>query len=344
MLEIDGSIGEGGGQILRSSLALSLLTGKPFRMKRIRANRKPKPGLQPQHLASVRAAAAIGNAEIAGDAIGSSELTFEPGPIVPGRYRFAIGTAGATSLVLHTVYLPLAWQAAGPSEVILEGGTHVSTSPCFHFLDVTWRAYLRRLGIHVRLEMTRPGFYPRGGGEIIAHIEPCSRINGLMLSKRPPISRATGFSAGAGLPEHVARRQARRATDRLKHAGIKAEFEQQVWEGGPGSVLGIILEEPPVFISFFGLGARGKPAEKVADEAVAQAVAYAKANAPVDQHSADQIVLPLALSDQPSEFRVETVTRHLITNIAVIRLFIQRDIICEGEEGAPGVVRVAQRL
>ena len=128
MLDIDGSFGEGGGQILRSALALSLLTGKPFRLRKIRANRKPKPGLRPQHLACVRAAAKIGQANVTGDAVGSSQLTFEPGTVAAGKYRFAIGTAGSTALVLHTVYLPLAL-AGGRSEVVLEGGTHNEKAP-----------------------------------------------------------------------------------------------------------------------------------------------------------------------------------------------------------------------
>ena len=340
MLEIDGSLGEGGGQILRSSLALSLLTGKPFQLRNIRAKRKPKAGLQPQHLMSVRAAATIGSAKIAGDSIGSSVLTFEPGPVTPGKYRFAIGTAGATALVLQTVYLPLAFRTNGPSEVTFEGGTHVTTSPCFHFLDVTWRAYLEKMGVRIRLEMTRPGFYPRGGGQVVAHIQPASKIQGLMLTQCPPITKVSGFSAVAGLPDHIAKRQARRAIERFERVGIEAAIETVEWPGGPGSVVGLILKEPPIPTFFYGLGDRGKPAEKVADEAVNQAIAYAEAKSPVDEHSADQILLPLVLSESQSEFRVQTVTRHLTTNIAVIKMFIDREIVCEGEEGKPGVVRI----
>jgi RNA 3'-phosphate cyclase len=341
MIEIDGSFGEGGGQILRTSLALSLITGKPFNLRNIRARRKPKPGLQPQHLASVRAAASIGSAKIAGASIGSSVLTFEPGPAVPGRYHFPIGTAGATGLVLHTVYLPLLWQTAGPSEVILEGGTHVSTSPCFHFLDFTWRSYLEKLGLRIRLEMKRPGFYPRDGGQVVVHIQPGAAIQPLSLTKRQPITKAVGFSAVAGLPDHVAKRQARRAVERLKRADIEAQIDCREWEGGPGSVLGIAFDEAPIRTSFFALGERGKPAEAVADDAVDQAIAFAQAGAPVDEHSADQLVLPLALAKGASEFRLHSVTRHLTTNIAVIKMFIDRQIECEGEEGAPGCVRIA---
>lgn len=344
MLEIDGSFGEGGGQILRSALALSLLSGKPFKLFNIRARRKPKPGLQPQHLASVRAAATIGSAKITGASVGSSVITFEPGPVAAGNYRFDIGTAGATALVLHTVYLPLAWKQNGPSEVIFTGGTHVNNSPCFHFLDFTWRKYLEKIGINIRLKMTRPGFYPRGGGEVVAHIQPTAAIQPLHLTKRQPITKASGFSAMAGLPDHVAKRQARRASVRLEDAGIAANFEQQEWQGGPGSVLGITLDEAPVPTSFFGLGARGKPAEAVADEAADEALAFVQADAPVDAHSADQIVLPLALAKGPSEYRVGNMTKHLTTNIAVIRMFLEREITCEGEEGSPGSVRIGGEL
>jgi RNA 3'-terminal phosphate cyclase (ATP) len=340
MLEIDGSMGEGGGQILRSSLALALIAGKPFRIYNIRAGRK-KPGLQPQHLMSVRSAAEIGGATVRGDAVGSRDLTFEPGSVSPGRYRFSIGTAGATGLVLHTIYLPLAWKTRLPTELTLEGGTHVSTSPCYHFLETTWRAYLERIGLRVKLTMERPGFYPRGGGRILAHIQPCDRLRPLNLTRREPIRSATGFSAVAGLPDTVARRQASRATNRLADRGVDSSISLEEWPGGPGSVLAISLNQAPVPTLFFGLGARGKPSEAVADEAVDQVLAYLDSDAPVDEHSADQIVLPLALAEGASEFRVSRVTRHLHTNIAVIKLFIDRDIVCDGDEGTAGVVRIA---
>jgi RNA 3'-phosphate cyclase len=339
MIEIDGSFGEGGGQILRTSLALSLITHKPFRLYNIRAGRS-KPGLQPQHLMSVRAAATIGNATMRGDAIGSRDLAFEPGDVKHGNYRFAIGTAGATGLVLQTIYLPLAWKTAGPSEITLIGGTHVTTSPCFHFLDVTWRAWMEKIGLRLKLTMRRPGFYPRGGGEVLATIQPTSQLRPLRLPDRAPIRQAAGFSASAGLPEHVRQRQARRATSRLKDRGINVQLAQEEWEGGPGSVLAIRFDEAPAPTLFFGLGARGKPSEAVADEAIDQALRYLDSGAPVDAHSADQLVLPLALAEGASEFRVAEITRHLTTNIAVVKRFLDRDISCEGEEGQAGLVRV----
>ncbi len=328
-IEIDGSQGEGGGQILRSSIALSLLTKKPFRLHNIRAGRS-KPGLQPQHLASVRAAAAIGQAKLKGAALGSTELDFEPGAIKAGPYRFDIGTAGATSLLLHTIYLPLALGGQGPSEITVTGGTHVTTSPSFHFLDLTWRRYLARIGLNLTLTQVRPGFYPRGGGMVVMHVEPAARLTGLVLREREPI-KISGFSAVAGLSDDIARRQARRAIYLLEKAtALDCPIEIERWEGGPASVLGIVMQAGPVTSLFVGLGARGKPAETVAEEAVEEALAYWKAeNAPVDAHSADQLVLPLALAEGSSELHIAEVTPHLLTNIDVIRRFLDRDISCD---------------
>jgi RNA 3'-terminal phosphate cyclase (ATP) len=341
VIELDGSFGEGGGQILRTSLALSLLTGKPFHLRNIRAGRS-RPGLQPQHLMSVRAAATIGQAQTRGDSRGSSDLEFRPGAVKPGTYRFDIGTAGATGLVLHTLYLPLALGAAGPSDLTLIGGTHVSTSPCYHFLATTWRRYLDVLGMRLTLNMVHPGFYPRGGGVVEAHLEPCARLGGLTARERGPIT-VNGFSAVADLPRHIAVRQARRAEHRLhQRYGIDAALREEEWPGGPGTVLALVVETAPVPALFFALGERGKPAERVADEAVDQVAAYLDAApAAVDCHSADQLVLPLALAEGASEFTVAEVTAHLLTNVAVIRRFVDREIVCEGDEGQPGRVRIA---
>jgi RNA 3'-terminal phosphate cyclase (ATP) len=340
LVELDGSFGEGGGQILRSALALSLLTGRPFHLRNVRA-RRSKPGLQPQHLTSVRAAATVGGAHLRGATLGSSDLTFAPGPVTAGNYRFDVGTAGAVGLVLQTVYLPLALRGTAVSVLTLVGGTHVLASPGFHFLEVTWRRYLEAFGLRMSLRLVRPGFYPRGGGAVEATVHACSALRGGRLPPRGPI-RGTGFSAVAGLPDHVARRQARRAKFRLEKEGLRVEFREEQWEGGPGSVLAVELATAPAPTLFFGLGARGKPAERVADEAVDQVVAYLRAgDALVDAHSADQIVLPLALAEGPSEYGVAEVTPHLTTNLAVIRRFVEREVVVEGAEGGPGWVRIA---
>jgi RNA 3'-phosphate cyclase len=341
MIELDGARGEGGGQILRSALALAALTGRPFKLVNVRANRA-KPGLQPQHLMCVKAAGAICGAKYKGASVGSSTLYFEPEVVKAGDYTFTIGTAGATSLVLHTVYLPLALRGTTPSTITVTGGTHNAHAPCFHFNAVTWGGYLKRLGIDIDQEMVRPGFYPRGGGEIRATIHPCARVAALTLTTGPELTTAGGFSAVAGLPEGIARRQARRLAVRLKSEGVESHIPLEEWEAAnPGTVAAAIFRQAPVPTLFFGLGERGKPAESVADDAADEAIRYRASGAPVDPHSADQLLLPLVFASGASEYRTSEITRHLTTNIDTVRAFVEREIALEGREGEPGTVRVA---
>jgi len=340
MIELDGSEGEGGGQILRSSLALSILTGRPFKLVNIRANRS-KPGLQPQHLMCVRAAGQISSANYKGASVGSSVLYFEPGTVKSGTYTFSIGTAGATSLVLHTIYLPLALRGSASSKITITGGTHNPHAPCYHFNRTTWGVYLKRVGIHVEQELIRPGFYPRGGGEIRAVIHPCPRVNGLHLTHCPTLTTAGGFSAVAGLPIAIAKRQARRLTHRLKQEGIESHIPFEEWEAAsPSTVAAVIFRQAAIPTLFFSLGERGKPAESVADDAADEALRYMDAQAPVDAHSADQLLLPLAFSSDASEFRTSEITRHLTTNISTLAKFLDRNISLVSEEGPAGTVRI----
>jgi RNA 3'-terminal phosphate cyclase (ATP) len=229
---------------------------------------------------------------------------------------------------------------SSPSELTLVGGTHVRASPCFHFLEVTWQSYMKLMSLTVSLQLIRPGFYPRGGGEVRVHIQPVTQLHGLSLLDRGSVA-IHGFSAIARLPDHVAARQARRTVHRLKELGLRADLVEESWPGGPGSVLGLIVDMEPVPTLFFGLGERGKPAERVADEAVDQVAEFlSAAPAPVDPYSGDQVLLPLALAEGPSEYRVAAVTQHLLTNLAVVRKFVDREITCEEEEGRQGLVRI----
>jgi RNA 3'-terminal phosphate cyclase (ATP) len=339
MIELDGSQGEGGGQILRTSLSLALLMGKPFRLRNLRA-RRPKPGLQPQHLTCVRAATSISRARVRGDSLGSKELVFDPGEVIPGAYHFNIGTAGATSLVLHTLYLPLAWKAAIPSALTLRGGTHVPASPCYEFLQHTWRPYLDLLGVKAGLSLFQPGFYPRGGGVMEARLEPCFHLKGLQFAGTPRVSKATVLSAVAHLPEHIAERLAQRTAAGLEKLGLEVEVQLEKWSNGPAAVVEAFLNTSPVPSLLFALGKRGRPAERVADELVEQTSEFLQGQPGVDTHSADQLLLPLALANGPSTFRVTQVSTHLLTNMSVIQQFVERSIECDGREGEPGVVRV----
>ncbi len=268
-------------------------------------------------------------------------MVFEPGQVIPGKYHFSIGTAGSTSLVLQTVNLPLAWQTSAPSELTITGGTHVLASPCFHFLESTWRRYLELLGMKFGLCLLRPGFFPRGGGTVQALLQPCTRLQPLQLTDAGAVSKAPVVSVVARLPEGIAIRQARQAITRLHQFGLEAESRIESWHHGPGTVLMIELDTSPVPTLFFGLGARGKPAERVADEAVDQVIQFLRSPTGLDAHTADQLILPLTLADGPSTFHVSQVSSHLLTNIAVVRHFVDRAIECQGQEGEPGVVRIS---
>ncbi|MCS7270656.1 MAG: RNA 3'-terminal phosphate cyclase [Gemmataceae bacterium] len=341
LIEIDGSQGEGGGQIVRSALALSLLTGRPFKLVNIRAGRR-KPGLQPQHMACVRAAAAIGNARYQGGEVGSATLLFEPREVRPGTYRWDIGTAGATTLVLQTVYLPLMLRAGAASEIVIVGGTHVPRAPCAHFLQTTWAGYLRRVGLDLLIELRRPGFYPRGGGEIRAILHPANGVQPLHLLECPPLRSASVLSACARLPITVAQRQANRLIQRLQTAGVEVASQVEHWQAlSPGSVAAVTFDHAPIPTLFAALGERGKPAETVADEAADEALAFRDTQAPVDPHSADQLLLPLAFCSQPSAFRTSCITSHLTTNAAVIQTFLPVTIEVQASQGAAGIVRIS---
>ncbi|MFU8856155.1 MAG: RNA 3'-terminal phosphate cyclase [Deferrisomatales bacterium] len=340
MVVIDGSAGEGGGQVLRTSLALSLLTGMPFRIENVRAGRK-NPGLAAQHLASVQAAVAVGGGRVVGAEKGSTCVTFRPGRVCPGHYRFAVGTAGAASLVLQTVALPLAL-AGGASSIAVSGGTHVPWSPSAHYLERQWAPALARLGVVVGVRLVRVGFYPRGGGEMEARLQPTGTVSPLRGVVRGKLLRISGLSAVAGLDPAIAFRQARRARERLGEMGVPAEVEVVRWEApSPGTFLFLEAHCEGGCWCAGSLGERGKAAEAVADEAADELGELLRTGADVDRHMADQLLLPLALARGASELSTARVTRHLTTNAEVIRRFLPRvRIEVEGPEGSPGRVRV----
>lgn len=343
LVRIDGSEGEGGGQMLRTALALSMVTGRPFEIENIRARRQ-KPGLRPQHLACVKAAARVSSANVEGAVLGSRTLRFEPGAVRPGTYDFAIKTAGSTSLVLHTVYLPLAL-AGARSVLTLSGGTHVPFSPSYHFLLHQWAALLRRLGIDVELTLSRAGYYPEGGGAIRAKVFPSKGVRPLTLGPRGALERLEGVSLVSGLARSVAERQREQALARLEAEGLAAGIElAEAPSPGKGTSLFLLSTyEGGGRASADALGALGKRAEKVADEACDQLLAFLRTRGAVDAYSADQLLLPLALATAPSEFPVPAVTSHLLTNAQVIQRFVPAAIAVDGEPGCEGVVRVAPR-
>jgi len=340
LVRIDGSEGEGGGQMLRTALALSVVTGRPFEIFNLRAGRA-KPGLRPQHLLCVKASARICSAAIEGAKLGSRTVRFEPAPVKPGSYRFAVGTAGSTSLVLHTLYLPLAL-ASARSILTIEGGTHVPFSPSLHFLAHQWAVLLRGIGIDVELTLNRAGYYPEGGGEIRVKVRPAASLRPLTLGARGELERLEGISGVSGLPRSIAVRQRRRALERLEAQGLVPGIElTEVPSPGKGTFLLLVSTHAGGGRACYqALGARGKRAEKVADEACDGLLGFLGTRGALDEHAADQLLLPLALASGPSAFPVPAVTSHLVTNAAVIRRFIDAEISLEGEPGAEGLVTI----
>jgi len=326
MIEIDGSEGEGGGQILRSSLSLAICTQQPFRITNIRANRE-KPGLMRQHLTAVKAAAEICAAEVEGAELGARALTFRPGKLAAGDYSFAIGTAGSCTLVFQTV-LPALLTAGGESRVRITGGTHNRASPPFDFLSRSFLPLLGRMGANVQLDLTSYGFFPRGGGEIRARIAPAKRLAAINLTERGAWVRGFAEAYVSAIPIHVGQRE-------LEVIGRTLTWtqEQLLLRGlpndvGPGNAVTITLEHEHVTEVFTGFGEKMVRAETVAGQAAAGAGAYLSASAPVGEHLADQLLLPMALGDGGS-FVTAQATPHLRSNVAVIERFTARRIAIE---------------
>jgi RNA 3'-terminal phosphate cyclase (ATP) len=322
MVTIDGSYGEGGGQILRTSLALSLVTGKPFSIRNIRAGRK-KPGLMRQHLTAVNAAAEIGLAAIEGNHIGSLAFTFEPEMIKPGNYHFAIGSAGSCTLVFQTI-LPALIIAGEPSEIILEGGTHNPFAPPFDFLERAFLPVINRMGPRVDAVLEKPGFYPAGGGRFRVSINPAG-LNRLDLLERGNIINQTVRASVANLPVSIANRELKVIREKLEWGGELLEAVEVENSQGPGNILIVEIESENITEVFTGFGEKGVSAEKVAKRAVKSVQEYLAFNVPVGRYLADQLLIPMALAGG-GKFRTLSPTKHTITNAEVIKKFIDVEI------------------
>ena len=319
MIELDGATGEGRGQILRTALTLSMITGQPFRITNIRANR-PKPGLMRQHLVAVQAAAAVCNADIGSSAVGAQTLEFVPGKIKGGQYHFAIGSAGSCTLVLQTL-MPALLYADAPSTVHISGGTHNPMAPPLHFLQRSYGRVLARMGASIELELHRFGFYPAGGGEITAHIAPCTQLGAIELMSRG--ERVSGYAESfiAGIPFGVAKRE-------LECVGLGMGWDETQLlarglpgEQGPGNALLLTLEYENVTEVFSGFGEKMVRAETVAKNTVQEARQYVSSGAAVGEYLADQIMLPFALAGA-GRFTTKRASAHALTNAATIERFL----------------------
>jgi RNA 3'-terminal phosphate cyclase (ATP) len=331
MITIDGSEGEGGGQILRTALSLSVATGKPFTIRNIRA-RRSKPGLMRQHLTAVKAAAEISDARVEGAEVGATSLVFSPGPVKTGDYIFRIGSAGSTTLVLQTVLPPLA-VAGAPSRIVIEGGTHNMGAPPFEFLDRAFLPLIRRMGFDVTVRLTRHGFYPAGGGMIEVDIGPAGGFSALVVEERgQPISRMAE-AVIANLPGNIAQRELATVGSMLGWGPDELFMRGRTDVTGPGNCLVLTMEYEHCREVVTAFGRVGATSEAVAGEAAAEARAYLACNAPVGMHLADQLILPMALA-AGGRFITGNPSMHLLTNVKVVRLFLDTPInVTEGEAG-----------
>jgi RNA 3'-terminal phosphate cyclase (ATP) len=339
IVRIDGSFGEGGGQILRTSLSLSAITKKPFEIYNIRANRKV-PGLSFQHLQAVNATVTVCNAKVVGNSLRSTSLMFYPGEIQAGVHRLSIGTAGSVSLVLQSVFYPLS-MTSKPSSVTIMGGTHVIHSPCTDYLKLQWLSYLKKIGFQAEIQTIKAGFYPRGNGEIHARIDPSDQRNPLQIHDRGKLLRVMGISMVSNLDIIIAQRQQLQAQKRLSEYGIPHEISLgKMPSVGKGTMLLLLGMFEHSQCCYFSLGAPGKLAEIVADEACSELFSFLKTKGVVDEYLVDQLIIPLALTKGTSSFTTPRITPHLLTNIEVVKLFMPVVINISGKLNEEGSVEI----
>ncbi|HTP26141.1 MAG TPA: RNA 3'-terminal phosphate cyclase [Anaeromyxobacteraceae bacterium] len=349
---LDGSAGEGGGQILRAALSLSAVTGKSFGMHHVRANRI-KPGLRPQHREAVMAMARLCAAQVEGAEVGSYRLVFRPTrSVAPGEYLFDINTAGSAPLLLQTLCWPLAL-AGGPSLLTLRGGTHQQYSPTFHDLALVWGPAVARLGFRFDLALQAAGFYPEAGGEITAAVECAHAMPPLDLRHRGTLEEVDVMALVGGLPFAVAERLAERALRKLRDIGIAAEATRVPVPArqSAGSHLLLVASFERTRAGFGALGDRGQTPDRAADEAVAACARFLKGGAAVDRYLGDQLLIPACLAAAglvppppgilpATRYSVAAVTKHLLTVAEVVKRFLEVEIAVLGREEEEGEVRV----
>ena len=351
IVKIDGSYGEGGGQILRTALTLSALTGRPLEIFNVRVGRK-EPGLKPQHLISARSLAEVTNGRLKHDELNSPILRFFPGRIKHGTYSFDVSSikasAGATGLIFQTL-APVLSFANKPSDIVIIGGTHVPWSPSANYLQEIFIPAITKMGIDINIAIPKFGFYPIGGGEIDIAIKPCARpLTSVHIVERGKNKKLTIISAVANLPLSIAERQRDRALKRISNyelqiTNFKMQIQSEIKEvpsSGRGTFLFIMAEFENVRSGFIGLGAIGKRAEKVADEAVEALLQYLNGNGALDPHLADQIVLYAALAQGQSMFTTTRITNHLLSNIWIIEQFLPVKFEVKGIYGDKGTISV----
>lgn len=335
---IDGSEGEGGGQILRTALSLSMVTGKPFRMEKIRAGR-PKPGLKRQHLTSVEAAAKVSRAIVEGAFLESTSVEFLPGKVIPGSYSFDVGSAGSATLVLQTVLPPLL-TADGISRLTVTGGTHNPAAPPYDFLLKTFGPQLERFGPRLEWQLERPGFFPAGGGRFSVTIHPVPQLTPVEWLARSSIQRRRARALISRTPESMARRQLEVVRQQLALGTDECLVEPVPTARGPGQALLLEMETDEITTVFSGFPDRGRTPEDVANDAIESVERWVKSDAVVDEHLADQLLIPMTLAGGGC-FRTTEPSSHTRTNASIIGRFIDIDIRFEQETSTTWLVTVS---
>jgi len=373
MIKIDGSWGEGGGQILRSTLTLSAILGKPVEIFNIRRGRK-KPGLQPQHLTGVRAVAEICGGKLEGDTLLSQRIVFHPGEIRSGNYEFDVmkvkASAGSTGMIFQQIAPVLAF-GKDLSQVVIKGGTHTEMAPPIDYLQEVFLPTVSRMGFQAKLEIERWGWYPIGQGIVKANIQPVQgKLKAIELNNRGKLKRIYGKSLVSRLPLSIAEREKNFAIGRLKEIFLEPEtkslgskklenhptLSQKGWVHsqvpelhietksvpslGTGNAFSLIAEFENSIAGFNSLGKIGKRAEKVAEEAVDEFIKFYRSGACLEKHLADQLILYLALAEGKSSFSVSEISSHLLTNIWVVEQFLPVEFKVEGKLGEAGSVSV----
>ena len=348
LVEIDGSMGEGGGQILRTSVALAAVLGVPVRVYNIRAKRR-NPGLRPQHLNAIRAIAAISGGRIEGDRIGSTEIVFHPGRIRGGRYRIDVGTAGSISLILQAL-LPVIAYADSPVSLEIRGGTDVPMAPPVDYVKEVLARLLDAMGYRFIVRVKRRGHYPKGGGIVEVEVpDPPQGFKGRDYTERGSLVGVYGRSHAVRLPRHVAERQARSAAGIVRsRLGVEPEIEVEWYEPGrdphlgPGSgiVLWALFRES--VMGGDSIGARGKRAEVVGEEAAMRLVEDVSTGAALDRHASDMIPLYLALAGGSYRIFGARLTMHAVTVLDLLSIMLEgfRYRIERGEVGEPFIARL----
>jgi len=326
MAIIDGSQGEGGGQIFRTSLTLAMCLGKAVRIENIRVGRS-KPGLLRQHLTCLRAAQEICSAEVTGDELGAMEVTFKPGMVVAGEYRFSVGSAGSTSLVFQTVLFPLLFAggfADEASEIYLEGGTHNGFAPSYDFIEACFLPVIARMGYKANVELQRYGFYPAGGGVWKVRIHPMQGVARLDLMERGDVVNRVAVATSSQIPKHITERELAQVQKKCLWSGD--QLQQRIVDSvGPGNMISLRVESEHVTEFVEVVGEKQLSAERVAGRAIKAIKTYLEADVPVGEHLADQLLLPMVLA-KGGEFRTLSPSQHLLTNIEVIKQLMDVDV------------------